>query len=117
MKKSTKKAALVCVLLAMLVFWLPFAPFYGSASSLHKASHIEGIDISHVGSFLPQQLGLTKTAATTARSLAAPLFQAGMVVQHKSVPSEPCADGVFAGFGARPAVCGLAYLDNLSLRC
>ena len=117
MDKPTKKPVLVCALLAMLVCNLPFAPFYASATPLHKALHIEEIDMNHLGSFLPQEWGLTKTTATAMRSLAALSFETGMVVQYRPVPSEPCADGVFTALGAQLAASGLAYLNNLAFRC
>lgn len=112
-----RKAALVIALLAMLICHLPFAPLNGSATPLHRASQIEGIDVSHADSFLPQEWGLTKTATTAVRSLAGSSFQVGLVVQHKSAASEPCARGILAAFGTQPAVSGFFYLNNLSLRC
>lgn len=116
MNKSTKKAVVLCTVLAMLTFYQPLALLLGSASPF-IASHVDKSDgLHHRDAFLPQGWGLRKTVPVITL-LSGSLLQAVAVIQHKSALPEPCADGAFAVFVAHFPISGFAYLNNPALRC
>lgn len=115
--RPTKKVFFVCTVLAMLVCCLPPALFLGSMTPF-ISSHADNNDgPDSRGTSLPQRWGIRKTTVPALRLLSGLQLQTAAIVPHKSVLSERCANGVFAVFYAQLPVSGLAYLNNLTIRC